>query len=212
MDEHTTDFFGVEENAKKDKAKLYGWLSVFLGICVAIAAGFIYVQTTVVRGTISALEKKESELRDTKELLATQRQLSSTLEVAITNELARSSKLQDKVLEVGRQLTKAEEDVRHWKRENEKALGSVVVVERREKALTAKFAKLNSEYEEVKKDNDELNRYLKSMKEATKAKLIELDKKYIELQFESRKWKRNYETLRNCLLRKVAEKQSEEEK
>lgn len=185
------------KNCRKSKGmSFFAWVAYIAFIpLIVLAIG----QSALHRGTRSQLAECQKELESARAEFA-------SVSYSHSNACEKVLALSDEVKGLKESLGKANADVKHWKRETEKMHGSVVVVERRESALKGKYATLAKEYEDVKKDNDELNKYLLAMKQSTKAKLVELDKKYIELQFEMRKYKRNYETLRDCLLRNLEQK------
>lgn len=188
-------FFG--KNSRKNKGmSFFAWVVLVAPIPLIVLTS---MKCALLRGTRSQLAECQKELESA-------RAEYESVSYSHSNACEKVLALSEEVKGLKESLGKANADVKHWKRETEKMHGSVVVVERRESALKGKYETLASEYEDVKKDNDELNKYLLAMKQSTKDKLVEIDKKYIELQLEMRKYKRNYETLRDCLMRNLETK------
>lgn len=180
------------ENQLRARLRTRTLLCVLFGLA-ALALGVLsFMQHSLVRGTLHSLEKAEKDMHN--------------LAVEYFNA---TNRFEEVLFETTNACEQAKvEEVNHWKRETEKALGSVAIVERREKKLAKALTEVQGNYAEVKEDNDKLNVYLKAFKDSTKAKLIELDKRNIELQFEKDKYKNNYETLVNLLQNSVNQKQS----
>lgn len=182
------------ENQLRARLRTRTLLCVLVGIAAVLFGVWTFMQHSLVRGTLHSLEKAEKDMH--------------SLAVEFFNA---TNRFEEVLAEQTNACEKAKiEEVNHWKRETEKALGSVAIVERREKQLAKDLAQVQSDYAEVKEDNDKLNAYLRAFKDSTKAKLVELDKRYIEQGYELQRYKSNYETLVNILQQKAQQNQKAE--
>lgn len=203
------EFYGkqLRENQLKAQMRTRTLLCWLFGAS-AIALGVLAcMQHSLVRGTLHSLEMAE---KDKDSLALEFFNASNRFETVLTET---TNRYESTIIEMTNACEQAKvKEVNHWKRETEKMHGAVVIVERREKKLAQENVQLKTDYDEVKQDNDKLNAYLKTFKELTKTKLVELDKKNIETQIEMRKYKNNYETLVKLLQDSVRKKQQEANK
>lgn len=205
------DFRGsFYEDGKKPTSHVFDWLFSLTLVAAMVVVGLWLNERMFARETARILERAEDKSAMLEVKSITLKEEVDWLNSQVSNKVSQ-------IEELGKVLAKAQDEAiffrqeaQRWQQECEKAEWDVCIAEKTERETKAKLVRLQKLFDEVKKDNDDLNRYLKGFKEATKAKLIEYDKKYITQQFELRKWKRNYETLRDCLLKKVEEKKSEQ--
>lgn len=205
------DFRGsFYEDGKKPTSNVFAWLFSLTLVAAVAVVGLWFNERMFARETARILERTENECAKFEAKSITLKEDVDWLNTQLSNKVSQIE-AQGKVLAGERAAAMFfRQEAQRWQKESEKAVGAMLIAEKTERETKAKLVRLQKLFDDVKKDNDDLNRYLKGFKEATKAKLIEYDKKYITQQFELRKWKRNYETLRDCLLKKVEEKKSEQ--
>lgn len=195
---------------RERKSNVFAWLFSLTLVAAVAVVGLWFNERMFARETARILERTEEKSAMFEAKSITLKEDVDWLNSQLSNKVSQIE-AQGKVLAGERASAMFfRQEAQRWQKESEKAVGAMLIAEKTERETKAKLVRLQKLFDEVKKDNDDLNRYLKGFKEATKAKLIEYDKKYITQQFELRKWKRNYETLRDCLLKKVEEKKSEQ--
>lgn len=197
------------ENQIRTRFSTDNFVCCLFGITTFVVVVLACVQHTLVSDALHEWDNLVTEVDTLKHKYAYATNRYADVSMELTNAYEHLKRESEMVVKAEEKSVVLSAQVEHWKREAENATGVVVVAERRVKTLSEKLQRVHAEYEEIKVDNDNLNAYLKTFKESTKAKLVEIDNLYIKQQLELRKYKRNYEILVNCLQRKVQQKEQE---